>query len=128
MDFVEAFFEKMETVDPNERDSIFRQIACSKAGVNGLGPDEIYDRLVDGFDMHAELKTINNQVNGILATMRMMLDGYSPKDGINGLSENLTFFQKFWVIGVAPLKSLQENMEAFKKKYIDSGIIDKGLK
>ena len=128
MDFVEAFFTKMETVDPDERESIFRSIANSKAYDMDMNAEDIYNKLVTGFDMHKELMAINNQVSGILGTMRMMLDGFTPKDGVEGLAENLTFFKRFWVIGVAPLMSLEKNMDEFKKNYIDSGMIDKGLK
>lgn len=119
-DKIEEFFDMVEKFDQDYRERIFRDLAENYSREHDdLGFTEVYDKLQTGYNMHIELKAINNQITGILGTIKMMVNGFTPKEGVAGLSENITFFHRFWVIGVAPLTSLQENMEAFKKKYIE---------
>ena len=115
----DMFFNQLKKLSDEEREEAFRAMARRQVIADEFGAAYAYEKIKEGYIMHCDADAINDQLTGILNTMKAMMMGFSPEEGVEGLKKNLIFFQNFWIMCVMPMTNLQENMEKFKNKYMD---------
>jgi hypothetical protein len=74
--------------------------------------------IIEFLEFEEDLSTINNQLCNTLGMMKQILERFDE----NGTStekamDNLRFFAKFMLLTAMPLRSLNENIDAFKNKH-----------
>lgn len=116
-DAIEKFFEILDEMPEEVRDMTLS--AMSKDIMERTGDGSKVQLLHKGYAMHVDIKNLNQQITGILSTMKAMLAGFDPDrgNGTRDAEENIRFFFKFMSICGFPMQNLMENMTSFKQTY-----------